>query len=138
MKKLRISVNEQMYDVTVEVLSDDEAPAAVQAAPVKQAASPSPARAAKPAPAKANSGGPSQGAGGGDNDVTAPIAGTVQKVFVEPGGTIEAKAKAVLLDAMKMDTFVYAPRTGTVDKVDVAPGQTVRVGERLFSYKVEA
>lgn len=135
MKKLRITVNDRAYDVTVEVLADDDAPAVVAAAPKPVASSPPPA--AKTSAPVAAASQPSA-ASGGDDEVTAPIAGTVQKVFVVPGETIEAKAQAVLLDAMKMDTFVYAPRTGVVDKVDVAAGQTVRVGQRLFSYKVEA
>ena len=70
--------------------------------------------------------------------VTAPIAGTIQKIFVQVGGHIEAKAPALLMDAMKMDTYIYAPRSGTIAKVAVNPGDAVRVGQLLFEYEEEA
>ena len=51
--------------------------------------------------------------GAGDpNVIASPIAGTVQKVFVTKGMHVEGKTPVVLLDAMKMDTYIYAPRSG--------------------------
>lgn len=140
MKKLRITVEGKVYDVTVQVLEDDErvpdvnpysplpyppqpAQRPESTSAVRPAASPSPA----PVPLK------------GDPDaILAPIAGTVQKVFVQAGTRVEAKAPVVLLEAMKMDTYIYAPRDGEVAEVGVAVGDTVQVGDRLIRYKPEA
>jgi biotin carboxyl carrier protein len=134
MKKLRITINNRIYDVQVEVLEDDEqhVPGALQSAP----APPPPARngnVGAPAPAQA-----SPTPKGADPDrVLAPIAGTVQRVFAQPGTHVEAKAPMVLLDAMKMDMYIYAPRAGTVSEVRVKPGDSVQVGECLLRYAPE-
>ncbi|MBK7770884.1 MAG: acetyl-CoA carboxylase biotin carboxyl carrier protein subunit [bacterium] len=67
----------------------------------------------------------------------APLAGTVQKVFVQAGTSVEEKTPVVLLDAMKMDTYIHAPRTGIVAEVCVAPGDVVQVGTVLARYRSE-
>jgi biotin carboxyl carrier protein len=72
----------------------------------------------------------------GDPDaILAPLAGTVQKVFVQAGAHVDAKAPVVLLDAMKMDTYIYAPRGGVVAAVEVSPGDSVQVGDCLIRYR---
>ncbi len=139
MKKLRITVNQNVYDVTVQVLEDDEQQVTgagylspLPPPPVlrQPQAAPTPAAAAAPQ-------GPATPTTGDANSILAPIAGTVQKVFVEVGKRIEAKAPAFLLDAMKMDTYIYAPRSGQVSEVGVAVGDSVQVGQLLMRYKPE-
>jgi biotin carboxyl carrier protein len=66
--------------------------------------------------------------------VVAPVAGTVKKVFVEPGAVFDARSPVVLLDAMMMDTPVYAPTGGLVAVVAVAPGRIVQAGDPLIRY----
>jgi biotin carboxyl carrier protein len=137
MKKLRITVEKKVYEVLVEVLEDDEhvasgpgfgsplPPPPVHSALPRKAAPPSPA-AASPSPIPA---------GPHDPDVImSPIAGTVQKVFVQAGGHVEGKTPVVLLDAMKMDTYIYASRTGRIAEVLVAAGDAVQVGDPLIRY----
>lgn len=133
MKKLRITVDGRTYDVTVHVLEDDEA--AVTGAGFVSPLPPPPARAVRstPAPAPAAARMPADQ----PDAIQAPIAGTVQKVFVEAGARVEAKSPVVLLDAMKMDTYIYAPRTMRVTEVSVAPGQSVQVGDRLIRFTPE-
>ncbi|KAA0255100.1 MAG: acetyl-CoA carboxylase biotin carboxyl carrier protein subunit [Acidobacteria bacterium] len=133
MKKLRISVNGKVYDVEVQVLEDDEriasplplvSPIAMPAPPAPSA----PVPGAIPAPLPS----------GRDADtIRSPIAGTVQKVFVTAGTPVEAKTPVVLLDAMKMDTYIYAPRSGKVSEVAAAPGATVQVGDVLIRFEPE-
>ena len=139
MKKLRLTMNGKVYEVVVEVLEDDEQyvtggnlPAARAAAPPRNAkaaeAAPAPVRAAAPAGAR----------GSVDPDtILAPIAGTVQKIFVSAGLAVEEKTPVILLDAMKMDTYIHAPRTGQVAEVCVAPGDVVQVGTVLIRYRSE-
>lgn len=142
MKKLRITLDEKVYEVQVEVLEDDEqhVPGALQSAPLPVAphrngnGGASPGRPAPPAgPSRPH--GASRGAD--PNAVLAPIAGTVQKLFAERGRHVEARAPMVLLDAMKMDMYIYAPRAGTIDEVGVKVGDAVQVGECLLRYVAE-
>ncbi len=142
MKKLRLTMNGKVYEMTVEVLEDDEqyvtggnlpsAKAAAAATPRgRQAAASTPAPAPRPAPA----GGAPNGVD--PNNILAPIAGTVQKIFVQADMRVEEKTPVILLDAMKMDTYIHAPRSGMVSEVCVAPGDTVQVGTVLIRYRTE-
>lgn len=143
MKKLRITVNGKVYEVVVQVLEDDE-----QRVPGANLGSVLATRAASPAaggaplpPAAAPAGAPPASAprvAPDPNLIAAPLAGTVQKVFVEAGAVVEAKTPVILLDAMKMDTYIYAPRNGQVAEVCVKPGETVQVGTPLVRYRAEA
>ena len=134
MKKLRLTMNGKIYEVTVEVLEDDEqyvtggnlpsARTAAAAPRVKAAPTGAPA-AARPAPASGTV---------DPNTILAPLAGTVQKVFVQPGASLEAQAPVVMLDAMKMDTYIYAPRAMTITEVAVEVGASVQVGDPLVRF----
>jgi len=141
MKKLRITVEKKVYEVLVEVLEDDEhvasgpgfgsplpPPPVHSALPKKGAAAPSaaPVRPAAPSPMPAGPYDP--------NVIMSPIAGTVQKVFVQAGSHVEGKTPVVLLDAMKMDTYIYASRSGEIAEVVVAAGDAVQVGDPLIRY----
>jgi biotin carboxyl carrier protein len=146
MKKLRLTMNGKIYEVTVEVLEDDEQyvtganlPSSLPTAPgrsrgrkTERAAAPAPG--APVARVSAPAGVPT---GVDPNNILAPIAGTVQKVFVQAGTVVEEKTPVIMLDAMKMDTYIYAPRGGHVAEVCVAPGDTVQVGTVLIRYQTE-
>lgn len=143
MKKLRLTMNGKIYEVTVEVLEDDEQYVTGGNLPSMRGPAAAPAKARTPvapvatAPAPAASG--NGAVGGVDPDtIRAPIAGTVQKVFVLANAMVEEKTPIILLDAMKMDTYIHAPRTGFVSEVCVAPGDTVQVGHVLIRYRAEA
>ncbi|MBM4319703.1 MAG: acetyl-CoA carboxylase biotin carboxyl carrier protein subunit [Deltaproteobacteria bacterium] len=146
MKKLRITVEGKVYDVTVEVLEDDEllASEGVGIGPRLAPPAPLPAavRAASPLPASPHppASRPPAAAGGRKSDpdaLLAPLAGTVVKVFVQRGATIEAKAPVCLLEAMKMETYIYASRTGKVAEVCVEPGAAVQAGDPLIRFVAE-
>ena len=141
MKKLRITVDGKVYDVTVEVLEDDE-PIGTAAAglglgpagpsPVLPPPRSAPAPVASPAP-------PAGGAvkGGGKDTLAAPLAGSVIKVFVTAGARIEEKAPVCLLEAMKMETYIYSSRTAKVATVCVKPGDAVAAGDPLIHFEPE-
>lgn len=135
MKKLRITVNGKVYDVEVQVLQDDEAIGSAATLPYPGAAALPMTEAAKPAPGPAPA--PAAAGAGDPNVIASPIAGTVQKVFVTKGMHVEGKTPVVLLDAMKMDTYIYAPRTGTIAEVCVEAGASVQVRDPLIRYAPE-
>ena len=135
MKKLRITVDKKVYEVLVEVLEDDEH---VSSGPGFGSPLPPPpvhsALARKPAAAPAAAPAPMPAGPHDPNVIMSPIAGTVQKVFVQAGSHVEGKTPVVLLDAMKMDTYIYASRSGQIAEVLVAAGDAVQVGDPLIRY----
>jgi acetyl-CoA/propionyl-CoA carboxylase biotin carboxyl carrier protein len=86
-----------------------------------------PARAAARKPRQA--GGPGGGGGSGSGDVTVPMQGTIVKVLVAVGDTVEAGQAVVVLEAMKMENQISCERAGTVKEIKVAPGDTVGGGD---------
>ncbi|MHB8798576.1 MAG: biotin/lipoyl-containing protein [Thermoanaerobaculia bacterium] len=133
MKKLRITVSGKVYDVEVQVLQDDEAIGSAATLPYPGAAAAPIPEAARPAPPAA----PVPAGSLDPNVIASPIAGTVQKVFVTKGMHVEGKTPVVLLDAMKMDTYIYAPRSGTIAEVCVEAGASVQVRDPLIRYAPE-
>jgi acetyl-CoA/propionyl-CoA carboxylase biotin carboxyl carrier protein len=57
-----------------------------------------------------------------------PIQGSVMRVSVEQGQTVEAGDLVTVIEAMKMENEIVAHRAGTVSVVHIAPGQSVQVG----------
>lgn len=58
-------------------------------------------------------------------EVAAPLAGKIIKLFVEPGTTVEEDDEILVIEAMKMETSVFAPCDGTVSKVLLKEGDEV-------------
>ncbi len=71
-------------------------------------------------------------AGGGD-PISAPLAGNVWKVLVQPGQAVNEGDVVIILEAMKMETEVRAPRSGTVGSVTATEGAAVKVGDTLYT-----
>lgn len=118
--KLKVTVNGVVYDVDVEV-EEEPAPSL---GPVLIAGSS--AYGVTPVSAKAPAN-PSNG-------VTAPIAGTVLKVLVEPGSEVTAGETLLVLEAMKMETEITAPHDGTIGAVTVDVGDAVNSGQVLLEW----
>jgi len=64
-------------------------------------------------------------------DVEAHITGTVWKVEVEIGDTVEPGDTVVVLESMKMEMPVEAEEAGTVTQILCAEGQAVTEGDVL-------
>ena len=108
MKNYTITVNGNVYDVTVEA-----APAArPAAAPAKPAA--------KPAASSA-----------GSIEVKAGAAGKVFKIEANVGQSVKKGDAVVIIEAMKMEIPVVAPEDGTVASIDVAVGDAIESGAVL-------
>ena len=115
MKSYTITVNGNVYDVTVE--ENGAATPAAAAAPRKAAPAPkAPAAAPKAA-----------GAAGGIK-VEAGAAGQVFKVEASVGQKVSKGDTVIILEAMKMEIPVVAPEDGTVASIDVAVGDAVEAG----------
>jgi acetyl/propionyl-CoA carboxylase alpha subunit len=68
---------------------------------------------------------------GGSSSILAPMPGTVVRVLVAPGDTVEPRQALVVLEAMKMETPLVSPYAATVSAVHVAEGDRVAGGATL-------
>lgn len=119
MKNYTITVNGNVYDVTVEEAGAGSAPAAPRAAAPKAAP-------VKAAPAK-----PAASAGAGSIQVKAGAAGKVFKIEANVGQSVKKGDPVVIIEAMKMEIPVVAPEDGTVASIDAAVGDAVESGAVL-------
>lgn len=118
MKNYTITVNGNVYDVTVEE-NGAGAPAAAPAA--------RPAAAPKAAPKVA----PKAAAGAGSIKVEAGAAGKVFKIEASVGQAVSKGDTVIIIEAMKMEIPVVAPEDGTVASIDVAVGDAIEAGQAL-------
>ena len=65
----------------------------------------------------------------GSGTVSAPMQGTIVKVSVEVGQSVEVGDTIVILEAMKMENSVRCERAGTVTAINVTAGDGVGVGD---------
>jgi len=68
-------------------------------------------------------------AGGGSGTVTVPMQGTIVKVLVAEGDTVEVGQTVCVLEAMKMENNVNAEKVGTVLEIRVSAGGSVGPGD---------
>lgn len=128
-KKLRVTVDGNTYDVTVELPEDSTAPALSVGPYTPAAPAPPPAAPSAPPSAPPPSASPAPAAGPGD--VPSPLSGRVTAVVVSAGQQVKEGDHLLTLEAMKMNTFVFAPRSGKVVEVTTAVGATVEEGQSL-------
>ena len=67
--------------------------------------------------------------GTGSGTVTVPMQGTIVKVLVAPGDSVEAGQTVCVLEAMKMENAIVAEKNGTVTEVKVSAGDPVGPGD---------
>lgn len=92
-----------------------------------------PVVAAGAAPAKKREKRAASGGGGsaGSGQIEAPMQGTIVKLLVEVGATVEVGAGLLVLEAMKMENQINADVAGVVKELKVTAGDTVGGGDIL-------
>lgn len=120
MKNYTITVNGNVYDVTVEEGASTGAPVAAKAPAAPKAAP-------KAAPAAA----PKAAGGAGSVKIEAGAAGKVFKLEKKVGDAVKAGDAVVIIEAMKMEIPVVAPQDGTIASIDVAVGDAIEAGAVL-------
>ena len=67
--------------------------------------------------------------GSGSGKVTVPMQGTIVKVNVEVGQSVDAGETVAILEAMKMENAINAEKSGVVKSINVATGDSVSAGD---------
>ena len=125
MKNYTITVNGNVYEVTVEE-GFTGAASAPKTAPAPKAAPAAPKAAAQaPAPAAAPAG------AAGSVSVSAPMPGKILGVKVGAGQAVKKGQVILILEAMKMENEIVAPQDGTIATINVAVGDSVEPGATL-------
>jgi acetyl-CoA/propionyl-CoA carboxylase biotin carboxyl carrier protein len=108
-----VEVNGRRYQVKLWV--PDVAPSTVAAKPASRP---------RPSPGAHHGGGAA-----GSGDVTVPMQGTIVKVLVKVGDSVEVSQPICVLEAMKMENHINAESAGVVEEIRVKPGDTVGAGD---------
>lgn len=66
-------------------------------------------------------------------EITAHITGTVWKIEVAVGDSVEEEQTLVILESMKMEMPVESPEAGKVASIAVEEGQAVEEGDVLLT-----
>lgn len=119
MKNYTITVNGNVYNVTVE---EGTTAGVVQAA--------APVAAPKAAPAAPKKAAAPAGAAGSVT-VTAPMPGKILAVKANAGQAVKKGDVIMVLEAMKMENDIVAPQDGTIASVNVGVGDSVESGSTL-------
>lgn len=120
MKNYTITVNGNVYDVTVEEGASAGAPVSL-AAP----------KAVTPKAAAPKAEAPKVSGTAGSIKVNAPMPGKIVAVKANPGDKVSRGQVILVLEAMKMENDIVAPEDGTVASVNVAVGSSVESGETI-------
>ncbi len=123
MKNYTITVNGNVYEVTVEEGSVSGATTQT-AAPVK-ASTPAPAPVQKAAAT----------ASAGSVKINAPMPGKILGVKANVGQNVKKGDVILLLEAMKMENEVVAIQDGTIASINVNVGDAVEAGDVLATLK---
>ena len=118
MKNYTITVNGNVYNVTVE--EGTTAGVIQNAAPVAAAPAAAPApKAAAPAGAQ------------GSIQIVAPMPGKILSIKAKVGDAVTKGQVVLTLEAMKMENEIVAAEDGTISSIDTTVGATVEAGAVL-------
>ncbi|HNV34297.1 MAG TPA: acetyl-CoA carboxylase biotin carboxyl carrier protein subunit [Bacillota bacterium] len=130
MRKFKVNVNGNLYEVEVEELGGT---ATYQTAPAPQpraaAPAPAPAPVAAPAPAPAAKAPVAGGAG----LISSPMPGVIKDVRVKVGDVVGPDTIVVILEAMKMENEIFAGMSGKVTAVHTSRDASVNTDEPLVT-----
>jgi acetyl-CoA/propionyl-CoA carboxylase, biotin carboxylase, biotin carboxyl carrier protein len=71
------------------------------------------------------------GGGGGGDALPSPLQGTVLRVAVQKGASVQEGALVCVIEAMKMENEITAHKAGTVADLPIAVGASVATGDTL-------
>lgn len=133
MKNYHITINGEIFDVTVQEVHPGSggtlpmpAPTPRPAVPVPVAPTPAPVA---PVPKPAT---PVAAPAAGGTQIQAPMPGKVLAVKVAEGDSVTAGTVLAILEAMKMENDIVAPADGTIQSIAANVGDSVNTGDVLI------
>ena len=129
--RLQIAIDDNAYEVDVEILEDDSlarTPGYLPPHPIPLTV-PSTPVATAPKPAAPD------GHADESKVCRSPVAGVVLRVTAQPGQQLHPNDLMMVLEAMKMETNVTAPVAGKVKIVNVKAGDAVKVNQVLVEFE---
>ena len=122
--KLKITVEGETYEVDVEAVGPEAAPAlpreyVTQPAPIRV-----PAASKRPAAPAAE-----------EKVCRSPISGVVVRIAVQPGQTLQVGDILLVLEAMKMETNITSPVAGKIAAIKVGQGDAVQAGAVVAEFE---
>lgn len=132
LRKFKISIDGKEYLVEMEEIGGvPQTPVAAPAAPTAPVAEATPT----PAPAPAEQTAPTTSTPAGSDAMPSPMPGTILKILVNVGDTVQENQPLMILEAMKMENEIVAGKGGTVTGIHVQQGDMVNPGEPLITIK---
>ena len=127
--KLKITIDGKVYEVEVEVAEPEPpqpgyVPLAAQTRVLAARLVPAPPVQPSPVPVADES-----------KVCRSPFAGTVSRISVQVGQSIQVNDVLLVLEAMKMETVVISPIAGKVAKINVTVGDAVQGGQVLVEFE---
>lgn len=109
MKKYRVNVNNNVYEIEIEQISESDVTktSAPASTPTKQSA-------------------PAEG-----EKISSPMPGTILNIHVNSGDVVKEGQVLMILEALKMENEIMAPRDGKIASINVAKGASVESGTLL-------
>ncbi|WP_207696802.1 acetyl-CoA carboxylase biotin carboxyl carrier protein subunit [Enterococcus sp. DIV0212c] len=124
LRKFKISIDGKEYLVEMEEIGGvPQAP--VAPAPVVPEVQATPTPVEQAAPEKSTP--------AGNDAMPSPMPGTILKLLVNVGDTVQENQPLMILEAMKMENEIVAGKSGTVTGIHVQQGDMVNPGEPLIT-----
>lgn len=149
MKNFRITVNGNVYDVTVEetanmpmyapipismpLMQAPQMPVPAQPVSMPMPAQQAPTAAPAPVAQDASAQTPPAPAASGGKALESPLPGTVLNIMVKVGDKVTKNQPVMILEAMKMENEIVASESGTVASIQVTVGQMIDSGSVLLT-----
>ena len=124
MKKYRIKVNGEVYDVEVEELGGEKETPVNPVEPASPPSAPSVSQKEKPSSSKQKV--------SAKGEIKAPMSGKVLRTSVQEGEEVKQGQVLLLLEAMKMENEINAPGDGKIKEIRVKQGDSVNPGDTLL------
>ncbi|MCA6743183.1 MULTISPECIES: acetyl-CoA carboxylase biotin carboxyl carrier protein subunit [Enterococcus] len=127
LRKFKITVNGTEYLVEMEEIG------APQVASVPQPTAPVPVENPEPVVEPTAPAAPVQTSAATADAMTAPMPGTILKILVNPGESVQENQPLMILEAMKMENEIVAGESGVVAGIHVSTGDMVNPGDALIT-----
>ena len=67
--------------------------------------------------------------------LTSPLQGTILKVAVEKGASVQEGTLVAVIEAMKMENEITSPAAGTIEELGVNEGAAISTGDTIAVIK---